>query len=70
MKTDAFGKALLPRPQSTVRYHSTNGHERQVGLLEDRVHEGARAQMQGRSLITDLMIQGRMCESCRQNLHG
>ena len=39
MKTEAFGKALLPRPQSTVRYHSTNGHERQVGLLEDRVLE-------------------------------
>ena len=41
MKTEAFGKALLPRPQSMYcRYHSTNGHAaRQVGLLEDRVLE-------------------------------
>ena len=45
---EAFGKALLPRPQSTVRYHSTNGHERQVGLLEDRVQSRAGAQVQGR----------------------
>ena len=48
MKTEAFGKALLPRPQSTVRYHSTNGHERQVGLLEDRVQSRAGAQVQSR----------------------
>ena len=78
MKTEAFGKALLPRPQSTVRYHSTNGHEQQVGLIEDTVQSRARAKSTNARLtksdVNELMgplvveahhqlqIQGRMCK--------
>ena len=55
MKTEAFGKALLsPRPQSTVRYHSTNGHERQVGLLANRVQSRASKSTNARSMKSDV----------------
>jgi cytochrome c len=70
MKTEAFGKALLPRPQSTVRYHSTNGHERQVGLLEDRVQSWLSKSTNARLMKSDVNeLMGPLIVEAHHQLH-